>query len=76
MACLLFFHRPSYVSTRHATKPFLGDFHLKFAMSLIPEAENAWHCNVVSNAMLQMFGTEATELILGGKLILLVGVVT
>ena len=45
-------------------------------LSLIPGAENAWHCIVVSNAMLQMFGTEATELILGGKLILLVGVVT
>lgn len=76
MARLLFFHRPSYVSTRHATRQFLGDFHLKFAMSLIPEAEKAWHCIVVSNAMLQIFRTEAAELILGGKLILPVAVVT
>ena len=45
-------------------------------MSLIPEAEKAWHCIVVSNAMLQIFRTEAAELILGGKLILPVAVVT
>lgn len=72
---LLFFHRPSYLSTRHAGKQFVEDFNLKFAMSLIPEAENALHCTIISSVMLQIVRTEATDLILGGRLIMPIAVV-
>ena len=75
MSSLLFFHRPSYLSTRHVGNQFVEDFNLKFAMSLIPEAENALHRTIISSVMLQIFRAEATDLILGGRLIMPIAVV-
>lgn len=51
-------------------KQLVGDFNLKFAISLIPEAKIALYCIVISSVMLQFSRTEATDLILAGRVIL------